>query len=340
MTSNKRLLRILRSPEDFTQAVNHIHLRPYQVEAFQAIWSSIRERRGDSFVLIFSRQSGKDELIADLIVYLFALLGSQEASIVCAQPTFTPQTLNAMDRLEARLDNHWLRKAWRRTGGFKYHFNKAVCTYLSAVPASQLLHLLDLVGLSDLACAEHFFALPAWTSGAWINDPGSETNGVKLAGSHYGRFQAGNTNHDSTYYRPVTSFSAKQAYLTGMAGFHSEIGIHFDDGSLNNYLRIGFVFTSVGFMKVTRYSCIAGTLTTADVLTGLPMQPYTLRLVTGDPSYFYLAKDINMPVYASEIVSTWMTPLPASTRIGFYFKTTDDGPDRYSILTHWKDNFA
>ena len=86
----------------FTQGLVGIRLRPYQLQAAKAIIKSVFDRDGESFVIIFARQSGKDELLADLILFLLARLAFKSVSIVCAQPTFRPQTVNAMERLYAR----------------------------------------------------------------------------------------------------------------------------------------------------------------------------------------------------------------------------------------------
>ena len=59
-----------RSLAVFARGLQDIKLRPYQLEAAQAVIDSIRERAGRSIVVMFSRQSGKDELSANLKAYL------------------------------------------------------------------------------------------------------------------------------------------------------------------------------------------------------------------------------------------------------------------------------
>ena len=73
-----------------------ITLRPYQLEAAQAVINSIREGAGRTIVILFSRQSGKDELAANLKVYLLARRHTQEVGIVEVNPTYKPQTINAI----------------------------------------------------------------------------------------------------------------------------------------------------------------------------------------------------------------------------------------------------
>jgi hypothetical protein len=130
--------RIALRLERFSLVLNSIRLRPYQLEPFNAIWESIRNRRGDSFVLIFSRQSGKDELIANLIAFLFYRLHHHEISIVCALPTFTPQAVQAMQRLNARLSRPWFKEKKKFFGGQYFHYGRARCTYLSAEPTANV----------------------------------------------------------------------------------------------------------------------------------------------------------------------------------------------------------
>ncbi len=117
-----------------------IRLWPYQLEAANAIVRSVLARDGESFVLIFARQSGKDELLANLILYLLARLAEKGASIVCAQPTFQPQTINAMDRLQARTSQRpfFALGGFRRSHGYIFELLSARVTYLSADPSASV----------------------------------------------------------------------------------------------------------------------------------------------------------------------------------------------------------
>ncbi len=133
MTSKfRQLIRHIRNPDLFTQTFNAIQMRPYQLEPFRLVLDSIYQHRGLTFVIIFSRQSGKDELIANLIHYLLVRLHDQPASLVCAQPTFDPQTLIAMTRLQVHLDRPWMKQSYRRIAGRIFMIGQARCTYLSA----------------------------------------------------------------------------------------------------------------------------------------------------------------------------------------------------------------
>ena len=128
------LERIVRDPVAFTRIFNNIQLFPYQVAPFEAILHSITAQLGESFVVIFSRQSGKDELLANLLVYLFVRLYAAQSSIVCVLPTLDPQARTAMARLDARLDRPWFKSIIHRANNRFYRFGKSICTFASAEP--------------------------------------------------------------------------------------------------------------------------------------------------------------------------------------------------------------
>ncbi len=94
----------LRRFDRFALEFAGIMLRPYQAEAAQAVLDSIRQKAGRSIVILFSRQAGKDELAANLKAYLLARWHVREVGIVEVNPTYKPQTINAIDRLERRLE--------------------------------------------------------------------------------------------------------------------------------------------------------------------------------------------------------------------------------------------
>jgi hypothetical protein len=126
----------LRSPrpglQEFSRRDLHIRLRSYQLEAGQAVLDSIKERAGRTIVVLFARQSGKDELSAILKAYLLARLAHREVGIVEVNPTFKPQTINAMARLEKRLRNNpSTRKTWRKRSDFIRYVGRAEVSFLS-----------------------------------------------------------------------------------------------------------------------------------------------------------------------------------------------------------------
>lgn len=132
-------LRSLRQVERFTELFSQVRLRQYQQEAARAIAGSVLEQKGLSFVVMFPRQSGKNLLQAQLETYLMVLLAERGAEMVKLSPTYQPQSLNAMRRLESALEGNLLtRGRWRKTAGNHYRFRNAHLTFLSAAPGSNI----------------------------------------------------------------------------------------------------------------------------------------------------------------------------------------------------------
>ena len=113
-----------------------ITLRPYQLEAANAIIKSVFARDGMTFVIIFSRQSGKDELLAILFLFLLMRFSDWGIEMICAQPTFKPQTITAMERILKRGLNFG--KRLRRTAGYIVRFLAARVSYFSADPSANV----------------------------------------------------------------------------------------------------------------------------------------------------------------------------------------------------------
>ena len=68
-----------RDVADFSRYISGIRLRSYQLQVARAVVDSVTQRRGLSFVVVFPRQSGKNELQAQLEAYLgyrFGMLAS------------------------------------------------------------------------------------------------------------------------------------------------------------------------------------------------------------------------------------------------------------------------
>ncbi len=133
MSTYKQLVKTLARPfPRFTRRAGGITLRPYQAAAASAILESIRRGLGLSFVILMARQSGKDELAANLKAYLLARYVSRRVSIVEVNPTYKPQSLNAIDRLEDRLTHNLItRFHWQKHSGHDHRFGKARVMFLS-----------------------------------------------------------------------------------------------------------------------------------------------------------------------------------------------------------------
>jgi hypothetical protein len=125
-TLTYRVTQLYERPIDFTEFAGRLHLRPYQSPVVQAIVESIRRKLGLSFVVIFPRQSGKNETQAALYVYLLKAFRKVGGDVIHVEPTFKPQTIIAMQRLEKRLSQNILsRNHWRRVAGYQYGIGNA-----------------------------------------------------------------------------------------------------------------------------------------------------------------------------------------------------------------------
>jgi hypothetical protein len=113
-------------------------LRPYQVEPGRAVLDSVMNRRGLTFSVEIARQGGKNELSAQLEVLLLTLFMGIGGNIIKCSPTFRPQTLNSVMRLQERLNDAGYHGFWRREQGYMVHLGKAMAIFFSANEASHV----------------------------------------------------------------------------------------------------------------------------------------------------------------------------------------------------------
>ncbi|MFC2030957.1 hypothetical protein ACFLWA_09540 [Chloroflexota bacterium] len=105
---------LLSDVTNFSTLVLEQPLRGYQLAPLRPIIRSILNREGREFMLVFPRQSGKNEAVAQLLAYLLNLFCRTEGSIIYGA---TADTLGmGVDRLEKRLDNTWNATKWTRKG--------------------------------------------------------------------------------------------------------------------------------------------------------------------------------------------------------------------------------
>ena len=95
---------IVRDGALFAECTSGLRLRKYQIDVARAIIESVIFERGLTFVVIFPRQSGKNELQAQIETYLLTYLQEFEAEIIKVSPTWRPQSINAMRRLQRVLE--------------------------------------------------------------------------------------------------------------------------------------------------------------------------------------------------------------------------------------------
>ena len=89
---------VARDVVPFVRCASGLHLRRYQEDVAQAVVRSVTLGLGHTFVVIFPRQSGKNELQAQLQAYLLMLFSGQRAAMVQVCPTWQPQADNALAR--------------------------------------------------------------------------------------------------------------------------------------------------------------------------------------------------------------------------------------------------
>lgn len=131
--------RLLGSLPEYIQKTTGITLRAYQVEAAQAVVRSALLGEGLSFVVMFPRQSGKNLLQAQIEAYLLFALSQQGGAIVKVSPTWRPQSLNAMRRLENVLAASRLSsEAFSREDGYIFRVGQASIAFLSGAPESNI----------------------------------------------------------------------------------------------------------------------------------------------------------------------------------------------------------
>lgn len=127
-----RLVSLLTDPVDFARSAGERELRPYQAAPISRLLASIRNHHGDTIIIVFPRQSGKDELLLQLQAYLLYLYASVPVGIVIVNPTYHPQTVKAIRRFDALLDRNLLtRRRWRKHGRFNRALGQARVSFLS-----------------------------------------------------------------------------------------------------------------------------------------------------------------------------------------------------------------
>ena len=105
----------------------------------RALARSVLLKRGLTFVVMFPRQSGKNELQAQLETYLLAVSQELDAEMVQISPTWKPQSLNAMRRLQRVLEGNLLtRGIWQKESGYIYRVGKARIFFLSGSPEANI----------------------------------------------------------------------------------------------------------------------------------------------------------------------------------------------------------
>jgi hypothetical protein len=124
---------------DFIGAAGRLTLRGYQKQVAETIIDSVLNQRGHTIVVQFPRQSGKNELQAQVEAYLLTMFRYFDAEMVKVSPTWKPQTLNAMRRLQRALERNLLARGhWQKEAGYIYRLGRARIFFLSGSPTTSV----------------------------------------------------------------------------------------------------------------------------------------------------------------------------------------------------------
>jgi hypothetical protein len=146
----------------FTEVVGGINLRGYQLEAAQAIIDSVKGKKGLTIVVVFPRQSGKNELQAQIEAYLLTLhFHLPSCEMVKVSPTWRPQSENAMRRLERVLRVNFItQQIWSKGQGYVYRVGAATIYFFSGQETANIVGataslLLELDEAQDITISKY-----------------------------------------------------------------------------------------------------------------------------------------------------------------------------------------
>ena len=140
MTDDSQSLTVaFREIKDFSEILSGVVLRNYQHDVAVAIVDSVFERAGRTIVVIFPRQSGKNEIQAQIECYLLTMLSQFDTEMVKASPTWKPQAINAMRRLERVMERNMLTtRRWIKESGYVYRIDKSRIYFFSGGETSNV----------------------------------------------------------------------------------------------------------------------------------------------------------------------------------------------------------
>ena len=134
-----KIKQLLKDIDKFSNYGSGLALRKYQLEPALAIVDSVIRKKGLSFVVIFPRQSGKNELQAQIQTYLLTIFSMLEAEMVSVSPTWKPQAFNAMGRLERVLSSNLIsRDMWQKHRDYIFRVGKSRIYFLSGSPTANI----------------------------------------------------------------------------------------------------------------------------------------------------------------------------------------------------------
>lgn len=119
----------------FSRLLMRQRLYRYQLEPLEAVVASVLGGQGREFLMVFPRQSGKNEAAAQLESYLLTLFQRRGGQMVHAA---TGDAIGmAIGRLEEKLDQAWTRERWRKgSRPDRRILGRAAVLFLSSHPAA------------------------------------------------------------------------------------------------------------------------------------------------------------------------------------------------------------
>lgn len=113
-------------------------LRGYQLGPARAVAGSVLAQLGRQLLLLFSRQAGKDETLAQVVAFLLTRHQRVGGGIVVGAPTADPQAKITRDRVAARLGASALTAGRAKTSGTEVWVGQAVARFLSTQEAANV----------------------------------------------------------------------------------------------------------------------------------------------------------------------------------------------------------
>jgi hypothetical protein len=135
----ERFKQVLANVLTFCRCGGEVTLRGYQEKVALAIIKGVKSGKGLTFVVMYPRQSGKNELQSHLEAYLLVMCSNMDMEMVKVSPTWKPQSLNAMRRLERTLaKNLMTRDLWCKEQGYIYRIGETRIYFLSGGPTANV----------------------------------------------------------------------------------------------------------------------------------------------------------------------------------------------------------
>ena len=122
----------LKSSPNKTISNTLISLRPYQLEIADAVVRSVIENKGLTFSVEIARQGGKNEVSARIELTLLIIYAEQLKNCIKCAPTFKPQAVISMTRLQDKLCEFGCDGLWRSEMGHVIRVGDARVIFLSA----------------------------------------------------------------------------------------------------------------------------------------------------------------------------------------------------------------